>query len=195
MILSLLVLVIVIIGVLILRIDFSKVDRVNYSNLISYALGSVTSYISGEIVALDKYLSTFRDYSYGKVLFQNIIKWFVRLGIYDESTLVSYYFNFVKVSKLHQVNTFTYIRPLFEDFGLPGIFFIPYMLGIISGFFYKKIFKKFSFKLLCINTYIFFTIVMSFYNFALINIFNLVLLLMIMVLLDKYLIIRTYEKS
>ena len=59
-------------------------------------------------------------------------------------------------------NTGTYIRELHADFGVAGIFLVPYLLGLIVTWLWFKFYKKKSLLVLAILVYLYLIIGFSF---------------------------------
>jgi oligosaccharide repeat unit polymerase len=59
-------------------------------------------------------------------------------------------------------NTSTYIRPLYEDFGVSGIFVFPFLLGMAASFFWYKFYEKRKIWQLAILSFLYVIIMFSF---------------------------------
>ncbi len=173
--------------IIFLRIDYGE-KRIDYLRVLSYAIKSIYSYIAGNIVALDKFLLVSDSLNYGTSLFRGVIKWFVRLGIYDDRLATSIYYGFVNISKSSfWINTYSYIRPFYEDFGIYGLMFNSYFFGLTGGFFTHSVIRKFSLLKLHFAGSLFFAYFLSFFNFTLLNITMYLYFTFQIYLIQKYL--------
>ena len=150
------------------RIEF-KGPKIDYIITTKYALSSIYTYIAGNIVALDKFLINFFDFNWGASTFRSFLKWFARFGLFNPEDVQGTHNEFVNIGPFG-LNTYTYLRPFYEDFGVYSVLLYSYLWGALSALSIEKIIEKFSLLRLHIATFIFFSIFMSFFNFAFINV-------------------------
>lgn len=94
---------------------------------------NVYAYIATPIPALDVALSRPIDhYLLGQATFYPIARALYRIGLLSDVANTSYVLDIVRTPV--PSNTFTYLRPLFEDFGLLGVILIPFLLGVASSY-------------------------------------------------------------
>jgi oligosaccharide repeat unit polymerase len=128
-------------------------------------LFAVYWYMSAPLAAFGEFLTTWEgDYLMGQSLFLPLYKWLTRLGVAPPSTVALY------ADKLyipHMVNVYSYLRNIYEDFGILGIAVVPYLLGWISS----ALRVRASLLLPYLNIYLILLvmIVFSFYNYLLVT--------------------------
>ena len=151
-------------------------------------INSFYFYIAGNIWFLDKFLSTDPELLYGLSLFRSIVSWFSRFGLMEKSKVLMHHYGFYTIKSV-SMNTFTYIRVLYEDFGLIGVVFISYIWGIISYLVMKLYLNRFTFVRVGLVAIIVFTLIWSFYGFNLVYITSYIWRIIQLALLDFYLLI------
>lgn len=156
--------------IIFLRIDFGG-EKIDYSLTLRYAISSIYLYFSADIVALDRFLLKFDDnFLLGVSALRSLTKWLVRFGIYDESFARTVYEKFVKINSTRSMNTYTYIKLFYEDFGIYGMLALNYFVGILSSKAFDTMYQKCNFVSLFIAASIFFMLFFSFFDFYFINI-------------------------
>ena len=149
--------------VLLLRFFFK-----NPTNLI-LIVNSFYFYISGNIWILDKYLVLDPQPLYGLSNFRTIVSWFSALGLADKSSVLPPHYEFYPIYNT-AMNTFTFVRIIYEDFKFPGIVFISYLWGMFTFISVKAFVRRFSFVRVGIVVIMTFSFFWSFYTFNLIYI-------------------------
>lgn len=122
-------------------------------------------YISGNVVGFDQYLKQDLPYLWGKGLSRTILKWFSRIGLVDKSSVLETKYNFVKISPVLVGNVYSYIRPLYEDFGVYGLLIFSLLFGGISAAVTNALLTGFNLIRLYLVVAITFAMFMSFFSF------------------------------
>ena len=154
--------------VIILRIDFGE-KEIDYGLTLNYAASSIYAYFSGNIVALDHFLAGSDTYYYGGSVFRSFFKWFARFGVVDPDTVIGTHSTFVSIGPL-KMNTYTYIRPFYEDLGIFSVLLYSYLWGVFSAISIVFIFRRFSLLRLHLTVFLYFSLFISFFNFSMLNI-------------------------
>lgn len=145
-----------------------------YIVLARYSLGldlqeyfnkTIYFYFSGGIPALNDFLNSDIKHSYGTSSFRSVLKWLARFGIWPEEDVYSSYDKFTKVSPTISINTYTYIRSLYIDFGLLGVISFSFAWGAGLKIVLKKVYQNFSALKLYILIILIFSSLMTFYSF------------------------------
>ena len=120
---------------------------------------SLYLYLSSDVGVLSKYLEKNFDnkIEFGKITFQPIYNILSKFGFVKR---VSYYDKGFFIPMWS--NTATYIRYLYHDFGVSGIFIIPYFIAFFTSFFWYKFFEKGNIIYLIILSYLFVLVLFSF---------------------------------
>lgn len=126
---------------------------------------SVYYYLTGGVVAFDNFLNTDYNHLYGQSSFRSFFKWFARFGIWEESNLLSVHNSFTKVAPYYSMNTYTFVKSLYHDFGIYGCIFIPFIWGMIAYKSVDNVINNFSLVgifWVCLFT---FSLVITFFSF------------------------------
>ncbi len=95
---------------------------------------SIYLYFSSSIGVLNQYfIQNKEDVPIGSNMFLTLYRIFERFGVDVHAEI---YQQWYKIPT--PVNTGTYLRELHGDFGIPGILFGPYLLGVFSSFFWLR---------------------------------------------------------
>jgi len=177
---------IIIVSIFIVAVIFLRHVLVPGSQL-DKVLNSFYFYIAGNIFWLDKYFINDPGMMHGMSLFRSFISWFVRLGLLESSAIIAPHYEFYKLYNI-MGNTFTYIRFLYEDFGIIGVISFSYLLGWSGYVVMKQYLKSFSFLKLGLASMIIFAFFWTFYGFSLIHVTTMVWKLFILGLIDLFLL-------
>jgi oligosaccharide repeat unit polymerase len=128
-------------------------------------LFSIYWYLTAPLAAFGEFLTDRQDsYLMGQSLFLPLYKWLARFDLAAPPT-IALYGN--KVYIPHMVNVYSYLRNIYEDFGVWGVAVVPYVLGWITAAlrFRARLFLPY------LNIYLILLvlIVFSFYNYLLIS--------------------------
>jgi oligosaccharide repeat unit polymerase len=119
-------------------------------------------YFSANLPAFDAFITNFDEnekMGYGKITFFPITKQFYKLGIIKELPKVK---NYENVRTPIPINTFTYLRPIYQDFRFLGTIILPYLIGLISSFLFLNFLFKPNFIKLIILSYIYLYIISTY---------------------------------
>lgn len=177
---------VLLLGVIILRIDFGE-KEIDYLLTLRYAVGTVYTYVAGNIVALDQFLQKFNDFAWGGSVFRSFFKWFVRIGVVDPELFRAPIHEFTDVGPM-ALNTYTFIRPFFEDVGIISTLIYSYIWGGVSAFAFVSLFRRFTLVRLHFCGLLFFSFFLSFYGFSLINLTQIAYLTAVVVVFEQVLV-------
>ena len=141
----------------------------NNANIDDVFLYQFYAYIAGNVISLDKFLMSDPDLLWGQGLFRTLFRWLARFGLWTESDVLPIHYTFVSIGPGHS-NTYTYVKELFEDFGLVGLVFLSFLWGFIAASITAGYLRGFSLVRLHLVGLIAFSLFMSFYAFYLINV-------------------------
>jgi oligosaccharide repeat unit polymerase len=188
---STIVIFIFILSIVLARIDYGTGD-VDMIQITGWALKSLATYLVSEMVALDQYFFGQESLLYGLSIFRGFVKWFIRFGIFDDSAGLTVYYEFTKVGKI-TVNTYTYIRPFYEDFGIYGLLILNFGFGAFGSFSVHNLMMKFSFIKLYIASLLFFAYFLSFFNSIFLNLTMFIYLFMLVYIIEKFMIRKSAQ--
>jgi oligosaccharide repeat unit polymerase len=147
-----------------------KIDQGGFSDkILIYSLESIYRYVSGNIVALDNFIMSDFELKNGIVIFDSFIKWFMRFGILSSENIARVEYKFVDVGS-STMNTYSYIRILYEDFGILGLLSFSYIWGGVTSLATDRLFKRLSLVNLIIVILLSYSFFISFFSFSLHNI-------------------------
>jgi oligosaccharide repeat unit polymerase len=128
-------------------------------------LFSLYWYIASPLAAFAEFLKgQSHEYLMGQSLFFPIYKWLCRLHLAPEGTMS------VMTEKLYipyVANVYTYLRNMYEDFGLLGVAVVPYVLGTVTATLRRRAERSLPYM----NLYLvlLMLVIFSFYNYLLIS--------------------------
>lgn len=121
--------------------------------------------IASPVAAFGEFVQNFNgDYLLGESLFFPVHKWLHRFGLVSQSELRIFS---EKVYIPYVANVYSYLRNIYEDFGMLGIAIVPYVLGWITSVLRPRA----TFCLAHLNLYLILLVLItfSFYNYILIS--------------------------
>jgi oligosaccharide repeat unit polymerase len=122
-------------------------------------------YIASPLAALGEFLANHQgDYLMGQSLFLPIYKWLDRFDLVPPTTMV---FFSEKVYVPYMANVFSYLRTIYEDFGMLGIAIFPYALGWIASVMQRRAATFLPY--LNIYLVLLVLIIFSFYNYLFVS--------------------------
>ena len=160
------------------------------ADLSYYVKRSFYAYFSGSPSALEKLLYEPQRLMYGASSFRSIAKWFGRLGLIDPSLYLGAHNSFKNISMglPMTINTFTFVKTPYEDFGSIGVVVMTIIWGALARFSIEKCFAKFSlFKLFVVSIFVI-SFFMSFYEFFFQGITMFIFWSVILVVINEYFI-------
>jgi oligosaccharide repeat unit polymerase len=119
---------------------------------------SVYLYVSSDVGVLSKYLELEKEnVRFGENSFRIVYEFLAKLTGTEEP------FFFQKMYHIPVwTNTGTYIRELHADYGVTGVFLIPYLLGMIITFLWFKFYEKNNLIVMTVLVYLFIIVGFSF---------------------------------
>lgn len=125
-------------------------------------------YLSGGVSALDQYLTFFHnELNNGFSLTRSLNSWLIKFDLIDTNVPVGSGHAFIKVAPNVILNTYTFIKTIYHDFGLYGAIIIPFFWGFLTSYFVDQLILKFSVIKLFIVSILTFSFIMSFFGFYL----------------------------
>lgn len=153
---------------------------------------SIYLYFSADLGVLNQYLKSDGEYALvGQNTFLPLYDFLTKLKIVEKQPDLQKGY-FIPM----WVNTGTYIRELYADFGVFGIFLIPYLLGLFITFFWFRFFTYGKIKDLLILVYMNILIVFSFFvMFSRVGywFYSFILLLIILPVVEKIAIFNSLK--
>ncbi len=133
-----------------------------------YATRSMYAYLAGPSSAFDKFLYYDPPLSFGVASFRSLVKWFANLGLMDKGLVIGAYNNFYNIGQgeAMALNTFTFAKSPYQDFGIIGLSVICILWGAFTRYSIENLFRKFSFVKIFIVSLLVLTFIMSFYEFS-----------------------------
>lgn len=122
-------------------------------------------YVASPLAAFNEFVTTFPgDLQWGQSTFFPLYKWLCRLHLVPEAEQTIY----VERAFLpYMANVFTYLRSLYEDFGVLGVAVVPYLLGGGIAAVRERARRHFGFLNLYVVLFAF--TLFSFFNYSLIS--------------------------
>ena len=132
-----------------------------------YIKRSFYAYFAGSPAAFEKLLNEPQPLMYGASSFRSVVKWFGRLGLVETGQYLGAHnaFKNISLGSPMTMNTFTFVKTLYEDFGILGVAFITTIWGALARYFIEKGFQKFSLLNLFIIAVFVLSFLMTFYEF------------------------------
>ena len=119
---------------------------------------SVYLYISSDVGVLSKYLEIGKETAkFGENSFRIVYELLSKINVIEEP---SFFQNGYHIPMW--VNTGTYIRELHSDYGVVGVFLVPYLLGLMITFLWFKFYEKNNLAVLTVLVYLFIVVGFSF---------------------------------
>lgn len=126
----------------------------------SFISPSVIMYVSVHNAVLNQYLKQgIEKVVWGRYTFAPLWRILSKLGF---DTYVGFYQEWFYKTPV-SANTGTYIRELHADFGLWGVLIVPYILGLVSSFYWYRVQKHNRFLDIVILTHIYVVVCMSWF--------------------------------
>ncbi len=136
------------VGVLIFTLAiFSIISRARTShtaNVADILYKNAYFYLIGGIPSLNIFLLQNHHFLYGASMLRSVVKWLIRLGMWDPLQFMGTYDEFVTVSPGIQLNTYTFALNMYQDFGLPGTILVSFIWGWVSRWVIQRYLTKFS---------------------------------------------------
>jgi oligosaccharide repeat unit polymerase len=157
-------------------------------NINTLFVKSIYTYFVGPVSAFEGFISTDVKYMYGESAFRSIFKWLGRFGLWDAQSVLRTNNPFVSIGSWTSINTFSYVKTFYEDFGILGVITGSIAWGWAIRFITERALINFNMKkfyLLIIGT---FSLIMSFYAFYFEGLTAIILYYIYMIIFDRILI-------
>ena len=182
----------ILISLIFIVIFFSFILNIReaYKTNISYFLmRSVYLYFTGSGSAFDKITFWGVKPLYGASSFRSIVKWLSMAGLIDSEHILSYYNNFVNIGQGRVIilNTYTFVKSPYEDFGILGVGVISMFWGITTRYSIERCFRKFTLYNVYFVALMLLSLVMTFYEFFFHGIVVYIFWFFVIYLIQKYL--------
>jgi len=129
---------------------------------------NIYSYLVGNIVLLNWFLHGHVTYYGGVMILSNLFRWFNVIGVYENPKIpyFFYVFDFIKTRYI-TMNTYTYVRYFYNDFGEAGLIPLSFILGAVTFKLVLMYLRKFSLVRLFLVSIFCYTLLLSFLDFYL----------------------------
>jgi oligosaccharide repeat unit polymerase len=94
-------------------------------------------YLLGSLPAFDIYIQSKESFDYGRNMFRTLFAFFNKIGFETRVPLLIKEYQYIPFP----TNVYTIYQPYFDDFSIIGAVSIQFFLGLLHGFFYRKIDK------------------------------------------------------
>ncbi|MCB1176913.1 MAG: oligosaccharide repeat unit polymerase [Leptospiraceae bacterium] len=157
----------------------------SHKSIFDIFLEQLYYYIVGNVIGLEQFFDQFKSFYWGTGIFRTVFRWLERLDLIENIVVPSTRFNFVKISPALHINTYAYIRPLYEDFGTIGLLFLSLIWGMGTAKIMRSYESKFTlFRLYSVVVFSY-ALIMSFFGFYLLYISKIIYELLIAFIVQK----------
>jgi len=182
----------IIIGAVFIAVFFYFIIKIRSSKSIDieyYALRSVYSYLVGSGAALEKFLFEGVDPLYGASSFRSIVRWLANFGLVDQNIALSNFNSFVNIGEGFpmRLNTYTFVKSPYEDFGIVGVGVISLIWGMMTRYSVERCFRGFSFVNILFVSLMILSLIMTFFEFFFQGIVMFIFYFISIIILEKYL--------
>jgi len=160
-----------------------------HPKITEYFYESLYSYFVGGLSSLDVWLHNPNDlieHTYGQTTFKDIFRWLSRFKLWPAEEVKAVHQEFVFISKYRMINTYTFVKAMYEDFNISGVLVLSFIWGFLSKSAVVRFFKDPDYVSLLMVTITTFSLLMSFYSFYFRNIMGPVFWLLCVGLIQKY---------
>ena len=133
-----------------------------------YFFKSIYAYFVGNLSSLDVWLNSPNitiEHAYGQTTFRDFFNYMSKIGLWSFEDVKGVHQEFVKIGNKFWVNTFTFIKAMYEDFNIYGVLSMSFIWGFVARVVLVKFFKSPSYLSLLAVSIISFSFLMSFYSF------------------------------
>ncbi|MDZ7822439.1 MAG: oligosaccharide repeat unit polymerase [Candidatus Marinimicrobia bacterium] len=149
---------------------------------------SFYAYFSGSPAAFEKLLYEPGSMTYGASSFRSVVKRFSRFGLMESGAYMGAHnaFRNIGLGMPMTLNTFTFVKTMYEDFGILGVAFISAGWGMLARYAIEKSFLKFSILNLFIVSVFVLSFFMTFYEFFFQGVTMFVYWSLILLFIERY---------
>ncbi len=157
---------------------------------------SIYFYLSGGVIAFDNFYQSnaMQELTLGASSFRSIIKWIDALDLWPFAEALETHDDFTRVAPSFYMNTYTYIKPLIQDFGVIGMSMIVFLWAYLAKFTMKWMLEKFSIYRLYFAIIVSFSLIMSFFSFYFQAVSNIIFWLLVIILVQNFLANKVFIK-
>lgn len=146
---------------------------------------SLYLYFTGGVTAFDSFLNSDFVYTYGESSFRSVTKWLEKVNLWEENSVRTVHNPFTNVTPTYSMNTYTFSKSLYEDFGYLGLIFIPFIWGALTYKLCINTLLNFSFVNVYLISILTFSLFISFFSFYFQSLTTLVFWFIFMFLIQK----------
>ena len=146
-------------------------------------------YFFGSISAFEKFTHMYNEgLTWGASSFRSLFRYMSVVGLVDKEAVMGVHSNYANISTggARFLNTYTFVKAPYQDFGLIGVNLIGLLWGGLVRIITHLLYKKFTFTKLMLYSVFTFSLLMTFYEFYFESISGLIFYLIIMKLFDYY---------
>jgi len=154
------------VGILVLSYYVIKFRSPLADDILALLQESVYLYFTGGVTALD--YAIFNEEStrqFGQSSFRSLYNWFRRIGLVSEEDVIRVHNVFVSISPTYNMNTYTFVRSLYYDFGLTGLLIVSSIWGFLTKYFLYIAYRKYSMVSIFVACVFVFSLFISFFSF------------------------------
>ncbi|MDZ7796614.1 MAG: O-antigen polymerase [Candidatus Marinimicrobia bacterium] len=157
---------------------------------------SLYSYISGPVSAFEKFVLSDEPLLYGASSFRSVIRWLARVGLMNKNIALATHGDFINISRGEPMflNTYTFVKALYQDFGLVGVGIISMIWGMLTRYLIERCFRQFRIINLFLVSIFILSFVMTFYEFYFEGLSVLIYWSIVVFVMEKYLHERSIVK-
>lgn len=179
--------IIVFSGVLVMSYYIIKLRSPLADDILAIMRETLYLYFVGGVTALDNALFVDeRSQIFGQSSFRSLYTWLRRFGLASEEEVVKVHNVFVNVSPSYSVNTYTFIRSLYYDFGLIGLMLFSSVWGFLTKYFLYRVYKFFSLTNILFVCVFVFSLLISFFSFYFQTLSTIVFWLLAIIVIDYF---------
>ncbi len=137
-------------------------------DITEYFFKSIYTYFVGNLSSLDIWLNSPNitiEHSYGQTIFRDFFNYMSKIGLWSFEDVKGVHQEFVKIGHKMWVNTFTFIKAMYEDFNIYGVVSLSFIWGFVARLILVRFFKHPSYLSLLAVSIVSFSFLMSFYSF------------------------------
>ena len=170
------------------------------ANIEYYAGRSIYAYFAGPVSAFDKFLFYDFPFQHGISSFRSVVKWLAQANLVNKEMIVGSYNTFFNIGQgeAMSLNTFSFAKSPYEDFGIVGLAVICMVWGGFARYSIERFLRRFSVLSLFLVALLILSLIMSFYEFSFqalsIYLYWGLIIVLFEYLLKKFRVIRYVEK-
>lgn len=156
-------------------------------DLESFFYESLYAYFVGNVSAFDMWLNNPNHhvtFTNGQAIFRDIFRYLAKFGIWESSEVRSMHQNFSTIGRYMSINTYTFVRVMYEDFQIVGVLLFSFIWGGMAKYSVIRFFEKPNYINLFFVELMTLSLLMSFYSFYFRNIAGPVFLLLVLAVIQ-----------